>query len=65
MWTIQYREPICGGNREVKIDEETLMNALAIFNTRSKTSGFDTPIRASNGEYTFTMQGRYSVPQLV
>ena len=70
-WTLQYREPLCGGNRISVIHESKLMDALAIFNTQESTSGFDTPIRATysygvNGQsYTFTLQGRYDVPRRI
>ena len=67
-WVLEYREPICGGNRSVDIHEDKLIDAMAVFNTQSKTSGFDTPIRATRRAgrpYVFTFQGRYDVPRLV
>jgi len=51
--------------------EDTLMDALAVFNTQSETSGFDTPLRMTasygvNGQsYTFTLDGRYAVPRRI
>ena len=70
-WRIEYREPILGGNRASFHKVSTLSNAVAEFNTLERTSGFDTPLRITRidtlGEKThiFTMQGRYSVPNLV
>ena len=70
-WRIEYREPILGGNRASFHKTDTLLNAVAEFNTFERTSGFDTPLRITRidtlGEKThiFTMQGRYAVPQLV
>ena len=70
-WRIEYREPILGGNRASFHKTDTLLNAVAEFNTLERTSGFDTPLRITRidtlGEKThiFTMQGRYDVPQLV
>ena len=74
-WRLQYREPICGGNRAVEVYGDTLMDALTIFNNTDKTSGFDTPIRAtllcnhdgctSHENFVFTLQGRYGIPRRV
>jgi hypothetical protein len=69
-WTIQYRN-IAGSPRETKVYEDSLMDALHIFNTQKETSGFDTPIRMTasygvNGRrYIFTLDGRYGVPRRV
>jgi len=70
-WTIEYREPLTGSPRSTKVYESKLMDALHIFNTQGKTSGFDTPLRMTysygvNGQsYAFTLQGRYDVPRRV
>jgi hypothetical protein len=67
-WSFQYRGPITGANRLVDIHEDKLIDAMAVFNTQAKTSGFDTPIRATRRAgrpYVFTFQGRYDVPRLV
>ena len=68
---IQYREPTLGGNRASFHKTDTMLNAVAEFNTLERTSGFDTPLRITRismeGEHThvFTMDGRYGVPRLV
>ena len=69
-WTIEYRN-IAGSPRQTRIYEAKLMDALAVFNTQSSTSGFDTPLRMTysygvNGQsYIFTLDGRYGVPRRV
>ncbi len=69
-WTIQSRN-IAGSPRETKVYEETLMDALAVFNAQGETSGFDTPLRMTasygvNGQsLTFTLDGRYAVPRRI
>ena len=68
-WNISYREPICGGNRMAFLKEATLLQAVAVFNTLERTSGFDTPLRIErldifgNHTDTWTMDGRYDVPR--
>ena len=68
-WNISYREPICGGNRKAFLKEATLLQAVAVFNTLERTSGFDTPLRIErfdtfgNHTDTWTMDGRYDVPR--
>ena len=65
---ISYREPICGGNRVSFLKESTVLQAVAVFNTLERTSGFDTPLRVEridtfgNHTDTWTMDGRYGVP---
>ena len=68
IWKIEYRAPICGGNREHIVKTPTLLNAVADFNLHK--GGFDTPLRITRlaiGDYpeTWTMQGRYDVPRQV
>ena len=66
---ISYREPICGGNRMAFHKTDTLLNAVAEFNTIQRTSGFDTPLRIErmdvfgNHTDTWPMDGRYGVPR--
>ena len=66
---ISYREPICVGNRFSFLKESTVLQAVAVFNTLERTSGFDTPLRVEridtfgNHTDTWTMDGRYSVPR--
>ena len=66
---IQYREPICGGNRQAIHKTSTMLQAVAEFDTLERTSGFDTPLRIErfdtfgNLTDTFTMDGRYGVPR--
>ena len=71
---IYYREPILGGNRSSFHKTDTMMNAVAEFNTLQGTSmsdgkPFDTPLRIErfdtfgNHTDTWTMDGRYSVPR--
>ena len=68
---IQYREPICGGNRRAFHKTDTMLNAVAEFNVIERTSGFDTPLRITrmdifgNKTHVWTMDGRYGVPRLV
>ena len=68
-WNIYYREPICRGNRMAFHKTDTLLNAVAEFNTIQRTSGFDTPLRIErmdvfgNHTDTWTMDGRYGVPR--
>jgi len=68
---IQYREPICGGNRRAFHKTDTMLNAVAEFNVIERTSGFDTPLRITrmdifgNKTHVWTMDGRYSVPRLI
>jgi len=76
---INFREPLTGGQRQTCIYDKTLIGAVAQFNSNPHTSGFDTPMRvqAFKGEVnwpltgkathigTFTLQGRYGVPQQV
>ena len=70
-FNIQYREPHCGGNRASFNKTDTMLNAVAEFNTLERTSGFDTPLRIErmdifgNKTHTWTMDGRYSVPRLI
>ena len=70
-FNIQYREPHCGGNRASFHKTDTMLNAVAEFNTLERTSGFDTPLRIErmdifgNKTHTWTMDGRYSVPRLI
>ena len=70
-FNIQYREPHCGGNRASFHKTDTMLNAVAEFNTLERTSGFDTPLRIErmdifgNKTNTWTMDGRYSVPRLI
>ena len=42
VWEINYREPICGGNRVFLAKVATLMDAVASFNLHE--GGFDTPL---------------------
>ena len=69
-WTIEYRN-IAGSPRSGRIEEDSLMDALNVFNTQKATSGFDTPLRMTasygvNGRsYIFTLDGRYAVPRRV
>ena len=69
-WKIEYRN-IAGSPRQTRVYEESLMDALHIFNTQSSTSGFDTPLRMTasygvNGQsYIFTLDGRYAVPRRI
>ena len=65
---IQYREPICGGNRVfLSTRTATVMDAVAEFNLIK--GGFDTPLRVErynfDGKLTdvFNMDGRYGVPR--
>ena len=66
---IYYREPILGGNRQSFHKTDTMLNAVAEFNTLERTSGFDTPLRIErfdtfgNHTHTWTMDGRYDVPR--
>ncbi len=72
---IQYREPICGGNRQAIHKTRTMLNAVAEFNALERTSlspeglPFDTPLRIEridtfgNHTDTWTMDGRYDVPR--
>ena len=71
---IQYREPILGGNRIAFHKTDTMLNAVAEFNTLQHTSmsegkPFETPLRIErhdtfgNHTDTWTMDGRYSVPR--
>ena len=68
---IQYREPICGGNRRAFHKTDTMLNAVAEFNVIERTSGFDTPLRITrmdifgNKTHVWTMDSRYSVPRLI
>ena len=68
-WNIYYCEPHCGGNRMAFLKESTLLQAVAVFNTLERTSGFDTPLRIErmdvfgNHTDTWTMDGRYDVPR--
>ena len=68
---IYYREPILGGNRVAIHKTDTMLNAVAEFNTLQRTSGFDTPLRIErmdifgNKTHVWTMDGRYSVPRLI
>ena len=70
-FNIQYRDPHCGGNRASFHKTDTMLNAVAEFNTLERTSGFDTPLRIErmdifgNKTHTWTMDGRYSVPRLI
>ena len=69
VWEINYREPICGGNRVFLAKVATLMDAVASFNLHK--GGFDTPLSVEridmSGEMThrWNLDGRYSVPRLV
>ena len=75
-WDIEYRN-IAGSPRTARVYEEKLMDALAVFNTQGKTSGFETPLRCTayylglrrediNGQlYIFTLDGRYGVPRRI
>ena len=69
VWEINYREPICGGNRVFLAKVATLMDAVASFNLH--VGGFDTPLSVEridiSGEMThrWNLDGRYSVPRLV
>ena len=65
-WRIHYTKD---GNDEISFFvESTLLNAVAVFNTLERTSGFNTPLRIEridtfgNHTDTFTMDGRYGVP---
>ena len=71
---IYYREPILGGNRSSFHKTDTMLNAVAEFNTLQGTSmsngkPFDTPLRIErfdtfgNHSDTWTMDGRYDVPR--
>ena len=71
---IYYREPILGGNRSSFHKTDTMLNAVAEFNTLQHTSmsegkPFETPLRIErhdifgNHTHTWTMDGRYSVPR--
>ena len=73
---IQYREPICGGNRRSFHKTDTMLNAVAEFNTLEHTSmsegkPFTTPLRITrmdifgNKTHVWTLDGRYDVPRLV
>jgi hypothetical protein len=70
-FNIQYREPILGGNRASFHKTDTMLNAVAEFNTLERTSGFDTPLRIErndifgNRTHVWTMDGRYDVPRLI
>ena len=66
---IQYREPICGGNRLAIHKTRTVLGAVAEFNTLERTSGFDTPMRVEridtfgNHTDTWLLDGRYDIPR--
>ena len=68
---IYYREPILGGNRVAIHKTDTMLNAVAEFNTLERTSGFDTPLTIErigmDGKRThrWNMDGRYGVPRHV
>ena len=73
---ILYREPICGGNRRSFHKTDTMLNAVAEFNTLEHTSisdgkPFATPLSITrldifgNKTHRWNMDGRYSVPRLV
>ena len=68
-WTIEFLKD--GIGHEAIVYEAKLMDALAVFNTQSNTSGFDTAIRATysygvNGvTYRFELDGRYGVPRRI
>ncbi|SVC48463.1 uncharacterized protein METZ01_LOCUS301317 [marine metagenome] len=73
---ILYREPICGGNRRSFHVTDTMLNAVAEFNTLEHTSmsegkPFATPLTITrhdvfgNATHRWNMDGRYSVPRLV
>ena len=68
---IFYREPINGGSRRSFHKTDTMLNAVAEFNTLERTSGFDTPLSIErmdvfgNMTHRWNMDGRYSVPRLV
>ena len=73
---ILYREPICGGNRRSFHKTDTMLNAVAEFNTLQHTSmsegkPFETPLSITrldifgNKTHRWNMDGRYSVPRLV
>ena len=53
------------------LKESTLLQAVAVFNTLERTTGFDTPLRIEridtfvNHTDTWTMDGRYGVPRHV
>ena len=69
VWEINYREPICGGNRVYLAKVATLMDAVASFNLHE--GGFDTPLSVKridiDGQMTdrWCMDGRYAVPRHV
>ena len=73
---ILYREPICGGNRRSFHKTDTMLNAVAEFNTLEHTSmsdgkPFATPLTIErldvfgNMTHRWNMDGRYAVPRLV
>ena len=73
---IFYREPINGGARRSFHKTDTMLNAVAEFNTLQRTSlsegrPFPTPLTVErydvfgNMTHRWNMDGRYSVPRLV
>ena len=73
---IFYREPINGGSRRSFHKTDTMLNAVAEFNTLTHTSmsegkPFSTPLRIErhdifgNKTHVWTMDGRYAVPRLI
>ena len=70
-FSIQYREPELGGNRQSFHKTRTMLQAVAEFNTLERTSGFDTPLRIErndifgNRTHVWTMDGRYDIPRLI
>ena len=75
-FNILYREPICGGNRRSFHKTDTMLNAVAEFNTLEHTSmsngkPFATPLTIErldvfgNMTHRWNMDGRYAIPRLV
>ena len=68
-WRIHYTKD--GSSDVAFLVERTLLDAVAVFNTLGRTSGFDTDLNIERvGTYgdvtnTWVMEGRYGVPKEV
>ena len=68
-WRIHYTKD--GSSDVAFLVERTLLDAVAVFNTLGRTSGFDTDLTIERvGTYgdvsnTWVMEGRYGVPKEV
>ena len=70
-WRITYNHP----NKGIMVslfNERTLMNAVAVFNSLDRTTGFDAGTLTidridtfGNLTHTYTQEGRYGVPRRV